>query len=130
MSINRLPHIITNVTDHLRNIIIYKYYIIQLFLHKFLLFDFFCTFLTGYGGQNFMHSIILTLYTSPKHLVLVILQILHHELYGPVMLVFTLIALLLYQMKTADHAVVSIRYLQTLARYSGVDDKTLHLLLC
>ena len=28
------------------------------------------------------------------------------ELYGPTMLVFTLIALLLYQMKTADHRVV------------------------
>ena len=123
------------VTDHLRNIIIYEYYIVQLFLHKFLLFNFFLTFLTGYGmdfgGQNFMHSIILILYTRPKLFVLVILQILHHELYGPVMLVFTLIALLLYQMKTADHAVVSVRYLQTLARYSKAKSKgkTFNLLL-
>ena len=35
-----------------------------------------------------------------------VLQEVPRELYGPVMVVLTMIALLLYQMKTADHKVV------------------------
>ena len=41
-------------------------------------------------------------------LCLMFLQEVPRELYGPVMVVLTMIALLLYQMKSADHKVVSV----------------------
>lgn len=38
-----------------------------------------------------------------------ILQSLQNELYGPLMLIFTLSAILNYQMKLANHSVVNVR---------------------
>ena len=49
-----------------------------------------------------------TVFDSCTLLQLMLLQEVPRELYGPVMVVLTMIALLLYQMKSADHKVVSI----------------------